>query len=93
MPVAVFFCSIVPTSLHDAWEIRSPTNPAQRLPADRNDAPRQALHRPPTAAYVNLAFVAASEKMIEWFGSAGALDLVQLRRFDGAVFVLIMKKG
>jgi predicted small integral membrane protein len=69
LPVAVFFCSIVLMLIGMTfWEIKSPTLlrkgflPMQTTRGDRLFIGLLA------AAYVNLAFVALSEKMIGWFG-------------------------
>jgi predicted small integral membrane protein len=47
------------------------------------------LLRRPT---MNLAFVAVSERMIEWFAWSKNLDLVQLRG-SMALLALIMRRG
>lgn len=69
MPVAIFFTCIVLMLIGmTVWEIKSPT--VQRkgwLPMATTRGDRLFIGLV-SAAYVNLAFVAASEKMIVWFG-------------------------
>ncbi len=68
-PVAVFFCSIVlMLAGMTAWEIRSPTVLRKGwLPIATTRGDRLFIGLL-LAAYVNLAFVAVSEKMVGWFG-------------------------
>jgi predicted small integral membrane protein len=68
-PVAVFFCSIVLMLVGmTAWEIRSPTVLRKGwLPIATTRGDRLFIGLL-AAAYVNLAFVAVSEKMVGWFG-------------------------
>jgi predicted small integral membrane protein len=69
MPVAIFFtCIVLMLVGMTVWEIKSPT--VQRkgwLPMATTRGDRLFIGLV-TAAYVNLAFVAVSEKMIVWFG-------------------------
>ncbi len=69
LPVAVFFCCIVlMLAGMTLWEIRSPT--VQRkgwLPIATTRGDRLFIGLL-AAAYLNLAFVATSEKMVTWFG-------------------------
>jgi predicted small integral membrane protein len=69
MPVAIFFTCIVLMLIGmTLWEIKSPT--VQRkgwLPMTTTRGDRLFIGLV-SAAYVNLAFVAVSEKMIVWFG-------------------------
>lgn len=69
MPVAIFFTCIVLMLIGmTVWEIKSPT--VQRkgwLPMVTTRGDRLFIGLV-SAAYVNLAFVAVSEKMIVWFG-------------------------
>ena len=71
VPVAVFFCCIALMLVGmTVWEIRSPTTERQGwlpIPTTRGDRLFIGLL---TAAYVDLGFVAVSERMIEWFGLA-----------------------
>ena len=69
LPVAVFFIGIVlMLAGMTLWEIKSPTVMRKGflpIPTTRGDRLFIALL---SAAYLNLAFVAVSERMIEWFG-------------------------
>ena len=68
-PVAVFFCSIVLMLVGmTVWELKSPTVERKGwLPITTTRGDRLFIGLL-TAAWVNLAFVAVSEKMIVWFG-------------------------
>ena len=68
-PVAVFFCCIaLMLAGMTMWEIRSPTIERRGwLPIETTRGDRLFIGLL-GAAYVNLAFVAVSEKMITWFG-------------------------
>jgi predicted small integral membrane protein len=69
LPVAVFFCSIVLMLIGmTVWEIKSPTVERKGwLPITTTRGDRLFIGLL-SAAYVNLAFVAVSEKMVAWFG-------------------------
>ena len=69
LPVAVFFCSIVLMLIvRTVWELKSPTVERKGfLPITTTRGDRLFIGLL-AAAYVNLAFVAVSEKMIVWFG-------------------------
>jgi len=68
LPVAVFFSCIVLMLIGmTVWEIKSPTVMRKGflpIPTTRGDRLFIGLL---AAAYVNLAFVAMSEKMVSWF--------------------------
>ena len=68
LPVAVFFSSIVlMLILMTVWEIKSPTVIRKGfLPMETTRGDRLFIGLL-GAAYVNLAFVAVSEKMVTWF--------------------------
>ncbi|MEP7138887.1 MAG: DUF2160 domain-containing protein [Caldimonas sp.] len=68
-PVAVFFCCIALMLVGmTAWEIKSPTVERKGfLPIKTTRGDRLFIGLL-AAAYVNLGFVAVSEKMITWFG-------------------------
>ncbi len=70
-PVAVFFCCIVlMLAGMTVWEMKSPTVARKGfLPIITTRGDRLFIGLM-AAAYVNLAFVAVSEKMIAWFGLA-----------------------
>jgi predicted small integral membrane protein len=69
LPVAVFFCSIALMLVGmTVWEIKSPTILRKGwLPIATTRGDRLFIGLM-AAAWVNLAFVAVSEKMIVWFG-------------------------
>ena len=69
LPVAVFFCSIVLMLIGmTVWELKSPTVERKGwLPITTTRGDRLFIGLL-GAAWVNLAFVAVSEKMIGWFG-------------------------
>ncbi len=69
LPVAVFFISIVLMLVGmTAWEIRSPTVERRGfLPIATTRGDRLFIGLL-SAAWLNLAFVAVSEKMVAWFG-------------------------
>ena len=69
LPVAVFFCSIVLMLIGmTVWELKSPTVERKGwLPITTTRGDRLFIGLL-CAAYVNLAFVAVSERMITWFG-------------------------
>ena len=71
LPVAVFFCCIVlMLAGMTLWEIKRPTLERKGfLPLITTRGDRLFIGLL-SAAYVNLAFVAVSEKMITWFGLA-----------------------
>ena len=68
-PVAMFFAAVVAMlALMTAWELRRPTVPRRGwLPivTTRGDRLFVGLL---TAAWLNLAFVGVSERMVVWFG-------------------------
>ena len=68
LPVAVFFCSIVlMLVVMTVWELKSPTTLRKGwLPMATTRGDRLFIGLL-SAAYLNLAFVAVSEKMITWF--------------------------
>ncbi len=69
LPVAVFFSCIVLMLIGmTVWELRSPTVPRKGfLPMQTTRGDRLFIGLL-AAGYVNLAFVAVSERMITWFG-------------------------
>ena len=69
LPVAVFFCSIVLMLVGmKVWELKSPTVERKGwLPITTTRGDRLFIGLL-AAAWLNLAFVAVSEKMIVWFG-------------------------
>ena len=94
VPVAVFFCCIALMLVGmTVWEIRSPTTERQGwlpIPTTRGDRLFIGLL---TAAYVNLGFVAVSERMIEWFGLAQEPSIWISFVVSMLLLGLILRKG
>ena len=69
LPVAVFFtCIVLMLAAMTLWELRSPTVLRKGfLPMATTRGDRLFIGLM-TAAWLNLAFVALSEKMVAWFG-------------------------
>ena len=94
LPVAVFFISIVlMLTGMTVWELRSPTKLRKGwlpLATTRGDRLFIGLL---AAAYLNLAFVAVSEKMIGWFGLEHEPSI--WFSFVASMFLLalVMRKG
>ena len=93
-PVAVFFCSIVLMLIGmTVWELRSPTVERKGwLPITTTRGDRLFIGLL-TAAWVNLAFVAVSEKMIVWFGLEAEPSIWISFVISMALLALVMKKG
>jgi predicted small integral membrane protein len=94
LPVAVFFCSIVLMLVGmTVWEIKSPTVLRKGfLPIATTRGDRLFIGLL-VAAYLNLAFVAISEKMIGWFGLEQEPSIWISFVVSMAVLALVMKKG
>ena len=91
-PVAVFFCSIVLMLLGmTVWEIRSPTVERKGWLPIRTTRGDRLFVGLLLAAYVNLAFVAVSEMMIEWFGLEAEPSIGF--SFVASMLLLAMRKG
>ena len=93
-PVAVFFCSIVLMLIGmTVWELKSPTVERKGwLPMTTTRGDRLFIGLL-SAAYVNLAFVAVSEKMIAWFGLESEPSIWISFVISMALLALVMKKG
>ena len=94
LPVAVFF-SVIALLLvgMTVWEIKSPTTLRKGflpLATTRGDRLFIGLL---CAAYVNLAFVAVSEKMVAWFGLASEPSIWISFVASMLLLALIMRKG
>ena len=94
LPVAVFFtCIVLMLVGMTVWELKSPTVmrkgflPIQTTRGDRLFIGLLA------AAYVNLAFVAMSEKMVSWFSLSEEPSVWISFVLSMLVLALIMKKG
>ena len=94
VPVAVFFCSIaLLLAGMTVWEIKSPTVERKGwLPIVTTRGDRLFIGLL-CAAYVNLAFVAVSEKMIVWFGLEQEPSIWFGFVASMLVLALIMRKG
>jgi predicted small integral membrane protein len=94
LPVAVFFTSIVLMLVGmTVWELKSPTVLRKGwLPIATTRGDRLFIGLL-LAAYVNLAFVAVSEKMIGWFGLESEPSIWWAFGASMAVLALVLKKG
>ena len=94
LPVAVFFvCIGLMLVGMTVWEIKSPTVMRKGflpIPTTRGDRLFIGLL---AAAYLNLAFVAVSEKMIDWFGLESEPSIWFSFVASMALLALVMKKG
>ena len=94
LPVAVFFvCIGLMLVGMTVWEIKSPTVMRKGflpIPTTRGDRLFIGLL---AAASLNLAFVAVSEKMIDWFGLAQEPSIWISFVASMALLVLVMKEG
>jgi predicted small integral membrane protein len=94
LPVAVFFCSIVlMLASMTVWELKSPTVERKGwLPITTTRGDRLFIGLL-SAAYVNLAFVAVSEKMIVWFGLESEPSIWISFIASMLLLALILRKG
>ena len=94
LPVAVFFsCIALMLVGMTVWEIKSPTVMRKGflpIPTTRGDRLFIGLL---AAAYLNLAFVAVSEKMIDWFGLEQEPSIWISFVVSMALLALVMKEG
>jgi predicted small integral membrane protein len=94
LPVAVFFsCIVLMLVGMTVWELKSPTVMRKGflpIPTTRGDRLFIGLL---TAAYVNLLFVALSEKMVVWFSLSEEPSVWVSFAVSMALLVLIMRKG
>ena len=93
-PVAVFFCSIVLMLIGmTIWELKSPTVERKGfLPIATTRGDRLFIGLL-SAAYVNLAFVAVSERMITWFGLEAEPSIWISFVVSMLLLGLVMRKG
>ena len=94
VPVAVFFsCIALMLGGMTVWEIRAPTVERKGwLPIVTTRGDRLFIGLL-CAAYVNLAFVAISEKMVAWFGLAQEPSIWFSFVVSMLVLGLVMRKG
>ncbi len=94
LPVAVFFCSIALMLVGmTVWELKSPTTLRRGwLPMETTRGDRLFIGLL-SAAYVNLAFVAVSEKMVTWFSLENEPSIWISFVVSMGVLALVMRKG
>ena len=94
LPVAVFFISIVLMLIGmTVWELKSPTVERRGfLPIATTRGDRLFIGLL-SAAWLNLAFVAVSEKMIAWFGLESEPSIWLSFVASMALLALVMRKG
>jgi len=94
LPVAVFFvCIVLMLAGMTLWEIRSPTVLRKGfLPMATTRGDRLFIGLL-SAAYLNLAFVAVSEKMMGWFGLEQEPSIWFSFVVSMLLLALVMRKG
>ncbi len=94
LPVAVFFISIVlMLAGMTLWELKSPTTERRGfLPIATTRGDRLFIGLL-SAAWLNLAFVAVSERMIEWFGLESEPSIWFSFVASMLLLAFIMRKG
>jgi len=94
LPVAVFFvCIVLMLAGMTAWELKSPTTERKGfLPIATTRGDRLFIGLL-VAAYINLAFVAVSERMVEWFHLGQEPAVWWSFVLSMAVLALVMRKG
>jgi predicted small integral membrane protein len=94
LPVAVFFtCIVLMLMGMTVWELKSPTVERKGwLPITTTRGDRLFIGLL-AAAYVNLAFVAVSEKMIVWFGLESEPSIWISFIASMLLLALILRKG
>ena len=94
LPVAVFFsCIVLMLAGMTLWELKSPTVLRKGwlpMPTTRGDRLFIGLL---AAAYLNLAFVAMSERMIGWFGLEQEPSIWFSFVASMLLLALVMRKG
>ena len=94
LPVAVFFsCIVLMLVGMTAWEMKSPTTLRKGwLPMETTRGDRLFIGLL-SAAYLNLVFVAVSEKMVAWFGLEQEPSIWISFVASMALLALVMRKG
>ena len=94
LPVAVFFtCIVLMLAGMTAWELKSPTVLRKGwLPMATTRGDRLFIGLL-AAAYLNLAFVAVSERMVGWFGLAQEPSIWFSFVASMLLLALVMRKG
>jgi len=94
LPVAVFFCCIVLMLIGmTVWELKAPTTLRKGLLPMQTTRGDRLFIGLLVAAYLNLAFVAVSEKTVEWFGLADEPSVWISFVASMLLLALIMRKG
>ena len=94
MPVAVFFtCIVLMLVGMTVWEIKSPTVPRKGLLPIATTRGDRLFIGLLGAAYLNLAFVAVSERMIEWFSLEQEPSIWFSFVASMALLAFIMRRG
>ena len=94
LPVAVFFCSIVLMLIGmTVWELKSPTVERKGLLPITTTRGDRLFIGLLGAAYLNLAFVAFSEKMIAWFGLESEPSIWISFIASMLLLALVLRKG
>jgi predicted small integral membrane protein len=94
LPVAVFFiCIVLMLAGMTVWEIKSPTTLRKGfLPIATTRGDRLFIGLL-AAAYVNLGFVALSQKMVDWFGLANEPSIWISFVVSMLLLAVVMRKG
>jgi predicted small integral membrane protein len=94
LPVAVFFgCIVLMLAGMTVWELRSPTVLRKGLLPIATTRGDRLFIGLLAAAYLNLAFVAVSEKMVGWFGLEQEPSIWFSFVASMTLLALIMTKG
>ncbi len=94
LPVAVFFtCIVLMLAGMTVWELRSPTVLRKGLLPMATTRGDRLFIGLLAAAYVNLGFVAVSEKMVGWFGLESEPSIWISFVVSMLVLGLILRKG
>ena len=94
LPVAVFFtCIVVMLAGMTVWELRSPTVLRKGLLPMATTRGDRLFIGLLTAAWINLAFVAFSERMVAWFGLEQEPSVWIAFVVSMLALALVMRKG
>ena len=94
LPVAVFFvCIVLMLAGMTLWEVKSPTVMRKGLLPIATTRGDRLFIGLLAAAYLNLLFVAVSEKMVGWFGLASEPSIWISFLLSMGLLVLILRKG
>ena len=94
LPVAVFFvCIVLMLVGMTLWEVKSPTVMRKGLLPIATTRGDRLFIGLLAAAYLNLLFVAVSEKMVGWFGLASEPSIWISFVLSMGLLALILRKG